>query len=103
MPNDLVLLNRHAANGRAARLAPALADWLQAHAPQACLLESTGIEASLAHLHAMPAGSHVVLVGGDGTILRMLPALLARGHELGLVPLGSGNDSARAFGVHGWQ
>jgi diacylglycerol kinase family enzyme len=31
----------------------------------------------------------------------MLPALLARGCELGLVPLGSGNDIGRALGVAG--
>jgi diacylglycerol kinase family enzyme len=42
----------------------------------------------------------VVVVGGDGTLNQMLPALLHGGHEVGLVPYGSGNDCARAWGLH---
>jgi diacylglycerol kinase family enzyme len=47
----------------------------------------------------------VVVVGGDGTLNQMLPALLHGGHEVGLVPYGSGNDCARAWGLHrlSWQ
>jgi diacylglycerol kinase (ATP) len=46
-----------------------------------------------------------VVVGGDGTLNQMLPALLHGGHEVGLVPFGSGNDCARAWGLHrmSWQ
>jgi diacylglycerol kinase (ATP) len=40
-----------------------------------------------------------VLIGGDGTVHQMLPALVEHACELALVPLGSGNDSARALGV----
>lgn len=47
-------------------------------------------------------GSRVVAVGGDGTVNRWLPALRARRLELGLVPLGSGNDLARTLGPHRW-
>jgi diacylglycerol kinase family enzyme len=52
-------------------------------------------------LRALPRGSRVVALGGDGTVNRWLPALLERGHTLGLVPMGSGNDLARALGVFG--
>jgi diacylglycerol kinase family enzyme len=47
----------------------------------------------------------VVVVGGDGTLNQMLPTLLHGGHEVGLVPFGSGNDCARAWGLHrlSWQ
>lgn len=40
-----------------------------------------------------------VVVGGDGTIHSVLPALRSRGVPLGIIPAGSGNDTARGFGV----
>lgn len=46
-------------------------------------------------------GSRVVLVGGDGSLQQWLPAVLAQDLEIGLVPLGSGNDVARALGLLG--
>lgn len=62
-------------------------------------------QASRAWLAERPPGQRCVLVGGDGTVHQLLPALLQGRHSLGLVPLGSGNDTARALGVHGlpWQ
>jgi diacylglycerol kinase family enzyme len=42
-----------------------------------------------------------VVAGGDGTVHRLLPGVLAQGHELALLPCGTGNDTARAWGVHG--
>ena len=56
---------------------------------------------SLALLRGLPRGSRVVVVGGDGTLNRWLPAILERDLTLGLVPMGSGNDSARALGLYG--
>jgi diacylglycerol kinase family enzyme len=43
----------------------------------------------------------VVVVGGDGTFNRWLPALLDKPLTVGLVPMGSGNDSARGLGLYG--
>jgi diacylglycerol kinase (ATP) len=40
-----------------------------------------------------------VVFGGDGTIHRHLPALIAAGIPLLVVPCGSGNDLARALGL----
>ena len=105
-PCSLVLLNPHAGGGRAARLhAPLraalqrLADTGSDPAPQ--LVVAPDLVATLAALDALPGGSRVVLVGGDGTVNRLLPALLRGGHSLALVPAGSGNDTARALGVAG--
>jgi diacylglycerol kinase (ATP) len=100
-----VLLNPHAQGGRAARRIPALRDWLSQHAPDAQLAAPEALEDSIALLQALPEGSRVVVVGGDGTLNRWLPTLLARRLTVGLMPLGSGNDSARAWGVFGqsWQ
>ncbi|MBX3609312.1 MAG: hypothetical protein KF871_05395 [Hydrogenophaga sp.] len=94
----VVLANPRALGGRVARWLPALQAALppdaQFHAPDR-------LDAALAILHDLPRGTRVVAVGGDGTLHHWLPALLARDHELGVVPLGSGNDTARAMGVRG--
>lgn len=101
----LVLLNPHAQGGHAARRIPALRDWLAAHAPDTRLAAPESLQDSLAQLNTLPEGARVVVVGGDGTLNRWLPALLARRLRVGLVPMGSGNDTARAWGVFGrpWQ
>ncbi len=78
------------------RLLPALLDALP---PGVELHTPDRIDAALTLLRALPEGSRVVAVGGDGTLHRWLPALLERDHELGVVPLGSGNDTARALGL----
>ena len=96
-----VLLNPHAQGGRAARRIPALRAWLAAHAPDAQLAAPDALSDSVALLQSLPEGSRVVVVGGDGTLNRWLPMLLARRLTVGLVPMGSGNDSARAWGVDG--
>ncbi|WP_308637741.1 diacylglycerol/lipid kinase family protein [Paenibacillus silvisoli] len=48
---------------------------------------------------AAEAVKAVAVIGGDGTIHSVLPALLDSGVPLGIIPSGSGNDSARAFGI----
>ena len=97
----LVLLNPHAQGGRAARRVPTLRAWLAAHAPDAQLAAPDALQDSIALLQSLPEGSRVVVVGGDGTLNCWLPTLLARRLKVGLVPMGSGNDSARAWGVYG--
>jgi diacylglycerol kinase family enzyme len=97
----LVLLNPHAQGGRAAHRIPALRAWLAAHAPDAQLEAPEALEDSLALLQLLPEGSRVVVVGGDGTLNCWLPTLLAKRLTVGLVPMGSGNDNARAWRVHG--
>lgn len=97
---SLILLNPHAAAGRARRLAPQIDDWRRQHAAPARLHVAGSIAEATAALHELAPGSRVAVVGGDGTVHQLLPALLERGHTLGLVPCGTGNDTARALGVH---
>ena len=97
-----MLLNPRAAGGRAGALAGPIGAWLASHAPGVALVQASGIEDGLARLRALPPGSRAVLVGGDGTVHRMLPPFVERGLVMGLVPFGSGNDFARALGLHGW-
>lgn len=97
----MVLLNPRAAGGRAAKLADPVRRWLAAYAPQVALIESDSIERSRATLQCLPRSSRVVLIGGDGTLHHMLPVLQTHRLALGLVPMGSGNDTAHALGLQG--
>ncbi len=91
----IALLNPHAAGGRAGALAGPLRTLLPADVP---LHLSGGVAEALALLRAQPPGTRVLLVGGDGSLHPLLPALVDRGLELALLPFGSGNDTARALG-----
>jgi diacylglycerol kinase family enzyme len=97
MSAALVILNPQAGGGRAARFTAPLTSWLQGSGAQLCLSHSPE-HAALA-VQAQPPGSRVVVVGGDGSVQTLLATLHARQHSLGLVPLGGGNDLARALGV----
>jgi len=99
MSDSLVLLNPHAGGGRAARLQTPLAQWLAQNAPTTVLAVPTSVEDAQRSLRDLPRGSRVVVVGGDGTLNQMLGALLERELSLGLVPCGSGNDTARAMSL----
>ncbi|MBX3590122.1 MAG: hypothetical protein KF755_04350 [Burkholderiaceae bacterium] len=97
----LVLLNPCAAGGRAWRLADPLRKQLNSVAPAAAFAVVDDVERARALLLERPEGSRAVLIGGDGTVHRLLPALVERKLSLGLVPVGSGNDLARALGLRG--
>lgn len=101
----LVLLNRHAGAGRASALELPLREALYRRQPDLSFAAPNSLGEAEALVAAWPRGSRVVVVGGDGTLHRLLPLLLERGHELALVAAGSGDDTARAFGVHalGWR
>jgi diacylglycerol kinase (ATP) len=103
--NPIVLLNPHAAGGRAAALAEPLRLWLAPQAVQIRMEIPDTAEQSRHLIDALPRGSRVVVVGGDGTLNQLLPSLLAGAHTVALVPYGSGNDTARALGLLGmtWQ
>lgn len=97
----LVVVNRRAGGGRGGALEPRLRAVLAAAGAAAQVVASEDAAAARAAVAALPAGSRVVVVGGDGTLHGLLPALIAGGHVTGLLPVGSGNDSARALGLHG--
>ena len=104
----LILINPHAAGGRARKLKHPIQAWcdaLPAQSEQPQIASPESIEIALALISDLPQLTRVVVVGGDGTLNQMLPALLNGGHEVGLVPYGSGNDCARAWGLHrlSWQ
>ncbi|MBL8382901.1 MAG: hypothetical protein JNM90_07510 [Burkholderiales bacterium] len=98
---DLALVNPQAGGGRAARLVAPLRSALAEGAPGCRLHVAASVADGLGQLAALPRGSRVLVVGGDGTLNRLLPGLLAGDHGLSLLPSGSGNDTARALGLHG--
>jgi diacylglycerol kinase family enzyme len=97
----LALTNPHAQGGRLRRLAPALAQAVAQRAPEAQWALPETVAEALHLIHQLTPGSRVLAFGGDGTVNCWLPALLAGGHTLALVPMGSGNDLARALGLYG--
>ena len=96
----LVLVNPHAQGGRVRRRLPALVQALQDLTPLPRWQAPETVEEAIDVLLREPEGARVVLVGGDGTVNRYLPAVVLRRQQLGLVPLGSGNDLARALGLN---
>jgi diacylglycerol kinase (ATP) len=105
MTQTMVLLNPHAAGGKAAALAGPMRRWLAQHAPQVDLSVPDTVAQARQLIDALPYSSRVVVVGGDGTVNQFLPSLLNGAHTTALVPYGSGNDTARALGLYGfsWQ
>jgi diacylglycerol kinase (ATP) len=101
MTKTLVLLNPHAAGGKAAALVEPLRQWLAQNAPLVVLQMPHSADHARLLLDALPQASRVVMVGGDGTFNQLLPSLLRGGHTAALVPFGSGNDTARALGLYG--
>lgn len=96
----LVIVNPIAGGGRAARLVPWLRERLAAR-PEARIIV-TGrpgdAETSAAEL---TEHDRVVAVGGDGTVQEVVNGLRSRAKpaELGIVPVGTGNDLARSLGL----
>ena len=105
MSLTIVILNPHAAGGRAAALAEPLRLWLAQQTVHILIEIPDTAEQSRRLIDALPHNSRVVVVGGDGTLNQLLPSLLAGAHTVALVPFGSGNDAARALGLYGltWQ
>ena len=101
--NALILVNPHAAGGRAKKLFPQLEAQCQpylSHFDHFKMVMPESVEDGLLLLKQTPTNTRIVIVGGDGTLNQMLPALMHSAFEIGLVPYGSGNDCARAWGLH---
>lgn len=101
----LIIINPHASQGRHVGLAVRVQAWLAEHHFDAKVVEC-GTEQALANTFAMlTEPTRIIGAGGDGTNHRLLPYVLAGQHEYALLPMGSGNDLARALNVEklSWQ
>lgn len=98
-PSGVALLNPAADGGRAAALRRPVEAWLARNAPGVALLTPQSVDQAQAMLLILAPRTRVALLGGDGSLHQLLPALMRCGHRVGLVPVGTGNDVARALGV----
>lgn len=96
----LILINPRAGRGRAQRLAPSIEAWAKARPGPVRVHLSSSIDDARKTLDQLVAGSRVAIVGGDGSLHHLLPTWRAKGHVVGLCAVGTGNDTARALGVH---
>lgn len=100
----LVIVNPTAGGGRAGRLIPWLRERLERRPDVELRVTAQRGDAEAASEHAAADGVHrLVAVGGDGTVQEVVNGMLAASHpaELGIVPVGSGNDLARSLGLPG--
>lgn len=97
----LLLANHEAASGRAARLLPRVQEFLHTRLPRLDYARPTAA-ADVQRLAAEAAAADydwVLAAGGDGTAHAVLNGLRGTSTALGIIPLGHGNDLARALGI----
>lgn len=97
----LLLANHEASSGRAARLLPQVLDFLRTRLPSLEYAHPTDA-AEVRRLAAAAAAAgydRVFAAGGDGTAHAVVNGLCGTRAALGVIPLGHGNDLARALGI----
>ena len=97
----LVVLNPAARGGRARRARPALDAALARSGIEATVVETAG-PGDAERIARDADAALVVAAGGDGTVHEVVNGLADHGPggpALGVIPLGTGNDFARALGV----
>jgi diacylglycerol kinase (ATP) len=104
VPNaPLVVVNPAAGSGRAIRLLGWLRERLESRPDiELAVTARRGEAEELAAAAVADGRERVIAVGGDGTVQEVINGLLAdssRSAELGLVPVGTGNDLARSLGL----
>ncbi|MBM3276620.1 MAG: diacylglycerol kinase family lipid kinase [Candidatus Handelsmanbacteria bacterium] len=94
----VLIANPAAGGGRGRRLAERAAREL-GPAVDLRLTQAPGHAQELARQALKEGCQRLVVLGGDGTLHEVLPALAHTQVPLGLLPCGTGNDLARALGV----
>ncbi len=96
-----IIANPRAGRGRGARELVQLKDLLRRENVPYSLVETqySGHATELARQFAASEGHPLVVMGGDGTISEVLNGILPSPVELGLISIGTGNDTARSLGL----
>ena len=103
----LLIGNPTAGNGAAAQVIDRAAEWLRARlgAGAVEVVRTAGPQHAVELARGAQGAGTVVALGGDGVVHEVASGLLARPADarpvLGVIPMGSGNDYARAIGVLG--
>jgi diacylglycerol kinase (ATP) len=92
----LCIVNPAAGNGRAARTWAAVERELAALRPELALTESPGHATAIARRACADGFTHLLAVGGDGTLHEVINGIDRPGVALAVVPAGTANDFARS-------
>ncbi|MEU3018230.1 MULTISPECIES: YegS/Rv2252/BmrU family lipid kinase [unclassified Nocardiopsis] len=100
-PHIALVANPASGRGRAAVIAVRLKEALRARGARVHVYtgRSAADSRRLARLAAADRPDALVAVGGDGLVHQVLQGVVGTGVPLAVIPAGSGNDVARAFGV----
>ncbi len=96
----VILVNPNARGGHNDRAIRRIAAIVNESAKPARVIETQSAADADRELRELPQGSKVIVAGGDGTVNSVLAAVIEKHHALGVLPLGSGNDAARALGTY---
>ena len=96
-----IIANPRAGRGRGAKELGQLKDLLRRENVPYSLVETQypGHATELARQFAATEGDPLVVMGGDRTISEVLNGILPSSVELGLISIGTGNDTARSLGL----
>ena len=96
-----VLINASSGGGRGRQLFPTIREKLNAMGIEADVSLSHSAQEALAIAAEARQQGYDFLIsgGGDGTIHRLLPAVVNQPMGLGVIPLGTANDLARSWGI----
>lgn len=102
MTEIVVIANRNAGGGRATAALPLLLKRLREAGHGIRVVDEPDLALAKRALGSLSGAQAVIACGGDGTVHLALQYALAQQLPLGIVPAGSGDDIARAFGLpHG--
>ena len=98
-----LLVSPRGGRGRAAAAAPVVRRVIEqaGHTPVDISGDSAEASADAARAAVAAGAERLIAVGGDGTLHLALQGAAGSDAVLGLVPAGTGNDYARAFGLFG--
>ena len=103
MTSVLVLLNPNAGGGRALKLEADIRARIRTDYPTARFVVTSTVADGLALIGDTANDARIVVIGGDGTVNRMLPGIVGSNRELAVVPLGSGNGTRHGASTDGAQ
>ena len=98
-----LLVSPRGGRGRAAAAAPIVRGIIEraGHTPVDISGASAQESAAAARAAVAAGAERLIAVGGDGTVHLAVQGVAGTGAVLGIVPAGTGNDFARAFGLFG--
>ena len=97
----MVIANPRAGHGRGERSIRRLRDAIRRRGYDCTVVptEHPGHATELARRAADAGDPRVIVMGGDGTISEVVNGLIGSDTELGIIPMGTGNDVARSLGI----